>query len=73
MFGTYCFTAISNLFLIEEHIIYLFYLTFYLFRLANLGRFEKAVEDFQKALKYNPTHSNARKYICETLVELGKQ
>ncbi|XP_042883023.1 tetratricopeptide repeat protein 14-like isoform X2 [Penaeus japonicus] len=41
--------------------------------LANLGRFEKAVEDFQKALKYNPTHSNARKYICETLVELGKQ
>lgn len=48
-------------------------LTFYIFRLANLGRFEKAVEDFQKALKYNPTHSNARKYICETLVELGKQ
>ncbi|XP_069944557.1 tetratricopeptide repeat protein 14 [Cherax quadricarinatus] len=41
--------------------------------LANLGRFEKAVEDFEQALKYNPKHSNACKYICETLVELGKQ
>ncbi|XP_042240388.1 tetratricopeptide repeat protein 14-like isoform X2 [Homarus americanus] len=41
--------------------------------LANLGRFEKAVEDFEQALEHNPTHSNARKYICETLVELGRQ
>lgn len=42
-------------------------------RLANLGRYEKAIEDFEKSLKLNPNHSNARKYMCETLVELGKQ
>ncbi|RXG58791.1 Tetratricopeptide repeat protein 14-like protein [Armadillidium vulgare] len=41
--------------------------------LANLGRYEKAIEDFEKSLKLNPNHSNARKYMCETLVELGKQ
>ncbi|KAF2351268.1 Tetratricopeptide repeat [Trinorchestia longiramus] len=41
--------------------------------LANMGSFEKAVEDFESALKYNPEHSNARKYICETLLELGKR
>ncbi|XP_050718866.1 serine/arginine repetitive matrix protein 5-like isoform X6 [Eriocheir sinensis] len=41
--------------------------------LANFGSLEKAVENFEEALKYNPTHNNAQKYICETLVELGKQ
>jgi len=40
--------------------------------LANLGRYEKAVEDFESALNFNPRHNNARKYICETLVELGR-
>ena len=38
-----------------------------------MGSFEKAVEDFESALKFNPEHSNARKYICETLLELGKR
>ncbi|XP_018021301.1 uncharacterized protein LOC108677575 [Hyalella azteca] len=41
--------------------------------LGNMGNFEKAVEDFEKALKYNPEHGNARKYICETLLELGRR
>lgn len=45
----------------------------FFFRLANFGSLEKAVENFEEALKYNPSHSNAQKYICETLVELGKQ
>lgn len=39
---------------------------------ANKGSFLKAVEDFEKALKLNPQHANARKYMGETLVALGR-
>lgn len=39
---------------------------------ANNGSLKKAVEDFEYALKINPTHSNARKYMGETLVALGR-
>jgi Flp pilus assembly protein TadD len=39
---------------------------------ANSGYFKKAVVDFEAALKLNPSHVNARKYLCETLVALGK-
>ncbi|OXA59693.1 Tetratricopeptide repeat protein 14 [Folsomia candida] len=40
---------------------------------ANNAGFEKAIEDFEAALKFNPNHYNARKYLAETLVALGKQ
>ncbi|CAL4067488.1 unnamed protein product [Meganyctiphanes norvegica] len=40
--------------------------------LANLGKYEKAVEDFESALKFDPRHKKAKTYICETLVELGR-
>jgi len=43
------------------------------FRYANKGNFEKAIEDFETALKFNSSHYNARKYLAETLVALGKQ
>ena len=46
---------------------------FYLNRYANKGGYEKAIEDFETALKYNPTHFNAKKYLAETLVALGRQ
>lgn len=39
---------------------------------ANNGSLKKAVEDFEYALKINPMHSNARKYMGETLVALGR-
>lgn len=39
---------------------------------ANSGSFKKAVEDFENALKLNPGHANARKYMGETLVALGR-
>ncbi|XP_074041206.1 uncharacterized protein isoform X2 [Leptinotarsa decemlineata] len=39
---------------------------------ANNGNFQKAIEDFETALKLNPNHANARKYMGETLVALGR-
>ncbi|XP_053672415.1 tetratricopeptide repeat protein 14 [Anopheles nili] len=39
---------------------------------ANSGSFKKAVDDFEAALKLNPSHANARKYMGETLVALGR-
>lgn len=39
---------------------------------ANNGSFKKAVDDFETALKINPSHANARKYMGETLVALGR-
>ncbi|XP_055591995.1 tetratricopeptide repeat protein 14 homolog isoform X2 [Uranotaenia lowii] len=39
---------------------------------ANSGSFKKAVDDFETALKINATHANARKYLGETLVALGR-
>lgn len=39
---------------------------------ANSGNFQKAIEDFEMALKLNPSHANARKYMGETLVALGR-
>lgn len=39
---------------------------------ANSGNFQKAIEDFETALKLNPSHANARKYMGETLVALGR-
>ncbi|XP_054746912.1 tetratricopeptide repeat protein 14 homolog [Anastrepha obliqua] len=40
---------------------------------ANKGSFLKAVDDFEKALKLNAYHVNARKYMGETLVALGRR
>lgn len=42
------------------------------FRYANGGSFKKAIDDFETALKLNQTHANARKYMAETLVALGR-
>ncbi|XP_056648965.1 tetratricopeptide repeat protein 14 homolog isoform X1 [Diorhabda sublineata] len=39
---------------------------------ANSGNFQKAIEDFETALKLNQSHANARKYMGETLVALGR-
>lgn len=39
---------------------------------ANSGSFKKAVDDFEAALKINSAHANARKYMGETLVALGR-
>merc|ERR1712193_465594 len=40
---------------------------------ANKGNLERAIEDFEKALEYDKHHKNGRKYMCETLLELGSQ
>lgn len=39
---------------------------------ANSGSFKKAVDDFETALRLNASHANARKYMGETLVALGR-
>ena len=43
------------------------------FRYANKASFEKAIEDFESALRFNPSHYNARKYLAETLCAYAKQ
>ncbi|XP_074154371.1 tetratricopeptide repeat protein 14 isoform X4 [Sminthopsis crassicaudata] len=40
---------------------------------ATKGSLNKAIEDFEVALETCPTHRNARKYLCQTLVERGGQ
>ncbi|XP_077785875.1 tetratricopeptide repeat protein 14 [Podarcis muralis] len=40
---------------------------------ATKGSLNKAIDDFQVALENCPTHRNARKYLCQTLVERGGQ
>ncbi|XP_048203017.1 tetratricopeptide repeat protein 14 isoform X2 [Perognathus longimembris pacificus] len=40
---------------------------------ATKGSLNKAIEDFELALESCPTHRNARKYLCQTLVERGGQ
>lgn len=44
-----------------------------LFRYANENRHENAVKDFQEALKLNPKHKNARKYLAETQATRGNR
>ncbi|XP_034665937.1 tetratricopeptide repeat protein 14 homolog isoform X1 [Drosophila subobscura] len=39
---------------------------------ANRGSFLKGLQDFEKALNLNKYHVNARIYMCETLVALGR-
>ncbi|KAL1022401.1 hypothetical protein UPYG_G00026420 [Umbra pygmaea] len=40
---------------------------------ANKGSLLKAITDFELALETCPTHRNAKKYLCQTLVERGGQ
>uniref|UniRef100_A0A3Q4HZK9 Tetratricopeptide repeat domain 14 n=1 Tax=Neolamprologus brichardi TaxID=32507 RepID=A0A3Q4HZK9_NEOBR len=40
---------------------------------ANKGSIMKAITDFERALENCPDHRNAKKYLCQTLVERGKQ
>nr|CAG4646245.1 EOG090X05S8 [Macrothrix elegans] len=40
---------------------------------ANKGSYEKAVTDFEAALKERPNHTNATNYLSETLVAYAKQ
>lgn len=40
---------------------------------ANKGSIVKAITDFELALESCADHRNARKYLCQTLVERGKQ
>uniref|UniRef100_A0A4W3JKP2 S1 motif domain-containing protein n=1 Tax=Callorhinchus milii TaxID=7868 RepID=A0A4W3JKP2_CALMI len=40
---------------------------------ATKGSLSKAISDFDLALDACPTHRNARKYLCQTLVERGGQ
>ena len=39
---------------------------------ANNGGLDKAVEDFETALKINKQHKNAKKYMCETLIAVAR-
>ena len=39
---------------------------------ANKGNLKTAIKDFEEALKINKVHLNARKYMCETLLALGR-
>ncbi|XP_056615530.1 tetratricopeptide repeat protein 14 [Triplophysa dalaica] len=40
---------------------------------ATKGSLVKAIDDFEVALENSPTHRNAKKYLCQTLVERGRQ
>ena len=39
---------------------------------ANNGGLDKAVNDFEAALKNNPNHKNGKKYLCETLIAVAR-
>lgn len=39
---------------------------------ANNNGLEKAIEDFEAALKVDAKHTNGRKYMCETLVAVAR-
>ena len=39
---------------------------------ANNGKLEVAIKDFEDALKNNPDHKNANRYMSETLLEVAK-
>jgi len=39
---------------------------------ANNGGLDKAVEDFETALRINRQHKNAKKYMCETLIAVAR-
>jgi len=39
---------------------------------ANNGGLDKAVEDFETALRINKQHKNAKKYMCETLIAVAR-
>lgn len=39
---------------------------------ANNGSLKKALDDFERALDINPNHSNARKYMSDTLLDFAK-
>ncbi|XP_053552312.1 tetratricopeptide repeat protein 14 isoform X2 [Bombina bombina] len=40
---------------------------------ATKGSLNKAIDDFEVSLENCPTHRNAKKYLCQTLVERGGQ
>jgi hypothetical protein len=46
---------------------------FNVFRYANRGSYDKAITDFEAALKERPNHANATNYLSETLVAYAKQ
>jgi len=39
---------------------------------ANNGGLDKAIEDFESALRINRHHKNAKKYMCETLIAVAR-
>ena len=39
---------------------------------ANNGQLDKAIADFEAGLAVNPEHRNAKKYLCQTLIAVGK-
>lgn len=57
----------------EELVRYCPLILFHVSRYATKGSLNKAIEDFELALENCPTHRNARKYLCQTLVERGGQ
>ena len=43
------------------------------YRFANKGSYDKAIFDFELALKERPNHANAINYLSETLAAYAKQ
>ena len=41
-------------------------------RYANKENFTSAIKDFEEVLLLNPKHSNARNYLIETLLTVGR-
>lgn len=42
------------------------------YRYANNESYNKAMEDFEEALRINPSHQNAKKYMYETLLAVAR-
>lgn len=48
------------------------FLSMLIIRFANNESFDKAVADFKMALSVDPVHHNARTYLVETLLNMGR-
>ena len=67
--GAWCF----NICRVRSAITCSHLLFFHISRFANSESYRRAIEDFEHALKLNPTHNNARKYLCRTLTAYGQR
>jgi tetratricopeptide (TPR) repeat protein len=65
--------ALHSMNFIRRFCVIVLFLCSSIYSYANSEGYRRALEDFDAALKINPSHVNARKYACDTLLALGRR